>query len=73
MNKEKRNEEVVISISGNGFLQNMVRIIVGTLVEVGIGKREPESMKEILEQKDRSKAGYTISPRGLALAEVKYD
>ena len=73
VNKEKRNEEVVISISGNGFLQNMVRIIVGTLVEAGLGKREPESIKEILEKKDRSNAGYTISPRGLALAEVKYD
>lgn len=71
--KRDVNEEIVISISGNGFLQNMVRIIVGTLVEVGLGKREPESMKGILEEKDRARAGYTISPRGLALVEVKYD
>lgn len=69
----KKGAEVQISITGNGFLQNMVRIITGTLVEVGLGKREPDSVKEILEQKERAQAGYTISPRGLALVEVRYD
>ena len=62
-----------ISITGNGFLQNMVRIITGTLIEVGLGKREADSVKETLEQKDRTQAGYTVSPKGLALVEVNYD
>ncbi len=69
----KKGDEVQISITGNGFLQNMVRIITGTLIEVGLGKREADSVKETLEQKDRTQAGYTVSPKGLALVEVNYD
>lgn len=70
---ERKGKEVWISFTGNGFLQNMVRILTGTLVEVGLGKREPASVAEVLESKDREKAGYTISPRGLVLAEVDYE
>ena len=69
----KKEEQVEITITGNGFLQNMVRIIVGTLVEVGLGKRSVESVGEALESRDREQAGYTISPRGLALVGVDYE
>ena len=61
-----------IHISGDGFLYNMVRIITGTLVETGQGKRKPEEIKEIMEAKDRAKAGHTAPPYGLYLAEVYY-
>ena len=69
----KKEEQVEITITGNGFLQNMVRIIVGTLVEVGLGKRSVESVGEALESRDREQTGYTISPRGLALVGVDYE
>ena len=69
----KKEEQVEITITGNGFLQNMMRIIVGTLVEVGLGKRSVESVGEALESRDREQAGYTISPRGLALVGVDYE
>lgn len=58
---------------GDGFLQNMVRILTGTLIEVGMHKRTPESMLGILEAKDRTKAGYTMEPGGLCLMKVDYD
>ncbi len=57
---------------GNGFLQNMVRIMTGTLLEVGMGKREPGDMEEIIEAKDRRKAGYTAPAQGLCLMKVDY-
>lgn len=69
----KKEEQVEITITGNGFLQNMVRIIVGTLVEVGLKKRSVESVGEALESRDREQAGYTISPRGLVLVGVDYE
>ena len=69
----KKEEQVEITITGNGFLQNMVRIIVGTLVEVGLGKRSVESVGEALESREREQAGYTIAPRGLALVGVDYE
>ena len=69
---EKSGEEVKISVTGNGFLQNMVRIMVGTLVEVGLHKRSASDMKDILAGRDRERAGYTISPKGLALVNVVY-
>jgi tRNA pseudouridine38-40 synthase len=50
----------------------MVRILTGTLIEVGLGKRKAEKMKEILEAKDRKKAGFTAPPEGLFLEEVRY-
>ena len=65
--------EIKITYHGNGFLYNMVRIITGTLIEVGEGKRTPESMKDILEKRDRKEAGYTAPASGLILCSVEYD
>ena len=59
-------------ISANGFLYNMVRIIFGTLIEVGSGRLAPEDVKRVIEEKDRSKAGKTYSPDGLYLKNVRY-
>ncbi|MCD8217683.1 MAG: tRNA pseudouridine(38-40) synthase TruA [Clostridiales bacterium] len=58
---------------GTGFLQHMVRILTGTLLEVGYGKREPESMTELLEARQRSQAGFTAPAKGLCLLKVDYD
>lgn len=68
-----RGDEIRIEIRGDGFLYNMVRIITGTLVEIGQGRREPEEMQRIIEAADRTKAGHTAPPYGLYLAEVYYD
>ena len=57
---------------GNGFLQNMVRIMTGTLLEVGFGKREPEDVAAIMEAGDRKMAGYTAPAQGLCLMKVDY-
>jgi tRNA pseudouridine38-40 synthase len=59
-------------IAGNAFLQNMVRIIVGTLVDVGRGKRRPSDMAEILASRDRRRAGKTAPAQGLCLVTVEY-
>ena len=64
--------ELVISYTGNGFLPNMVRILTGTLLEVGEGKRKSEEMKEILEGADRALAGPTAPAHGLTLFKVEY-
>lgn len=64
---------VVLTFVGNGFLQNMVRIMTGTLIEVGLRKRSPESMKEILAAKDRQAAGAMAPAEGLCLAGVLYE
>lgn len=64
--------EIRILVTGDGFLYNMVRILVGTLMEVGFHRRTPESIKDILEQADRNLAGMTAPARGLALLEVFY-
>ncbi len=69
---KRQDDRVIIEITGNGFLYNMVRIIAGTLVDVGIGKIEPEEIKNIIEEKDRKKAGKTLPARGLCLLEVQY-
>ncbi|MCL2235317.1 MAG: tRNA pseudouridine(38-40) synthase TruA [Defluviitaleaceae bacterium] len=61
-----------ICINGNGFLYNMVRIIAGTLVEVGGGKIHPNQIPEIMKAKDRTQAGKTMPPQGLTLVEVFY-
>ena len=66
-------DEIDLEFIGEGFLQYMVRILVGTLIEVGEGKRDPFSMKELLEAKDRNLAGPTAPARGLTLMEVKYN
>lgn len=64
--------EVWLTFSGNGFLQNMVRIMVGTLLEVGRGEREPSDMTVILEAKDRERAGAMAPAHGLTLWKVEY-
>ncbi|MEK5059382.1 tRNA pseudouridine(38-40) synthase TruA [Paenibacillus shunpengii] len=69
-----RDQGVIhLFITGNGFLQHMVRIIVGTLLEVGEGKRKPQDMKMILEAEDRSAAGPTAVSKGLMLWNVEYE
>lgn len=70
---KEREGEVCILYHGNGFLQHMIRILTGTLLEVGEGKRTPESVKEILEAKDREKAGFTAPAKGLILLGVEYE
>ena len=65
-------DELVIRITGDGFLQNMVRIISGTLIEVGKGNLEPERIKDILAAKDRKKAGPMAPAKGLMLMGVEY-
>ena len=63
---------VKLEFEGNGFLQNMVRILTGTLIEVGLGKRDAGSMPEILAALDRQAAGYTAPAEGLCLQQVFY-
>ena len=65
--------ELRFTVSGDGFLYNMVRILVGTLLEVGMGKRSPDSIPALLDAKDRSQAGYLVPPHGLRLEAVYYN
>jgi tRNA pseudouridine38-40 synthase len=59
-------------ITGNGFLYNMVRIIMGTLIDIGYGRFKKEDIFDIIEAKDRSRAGHTASAVGLVLLNVQY-
>jgi len=68
----KSRGELVIEVEGDGFLRHMVRNIVGTLVEVGRGRRTPESMSAVLAARDRRRAGATAPARGLTLVRVRY-
>ena len=70
---DKIGGELRFTVSGDGFLYNMVRILVGTLLEVGMGKRSPDSIPALLDAKDRSQAGYLVPPHGLRLEAVYYD
>ncbi len=65
-------EEIIFEIRGNGFLYNMVRIIVGTLLDIGYGKEKPEYVTKILNSMDRNMAGKTVPAKGLCLVSVKY-
>lgn len=65
-------EEIVFDYTGDGFLYHMVRILTGTLIEVGEGKRTPESMKDILQSEERANAGVLVPAKGLTLVEVYY-
>lgn len=67
-----KDGNIDIYVKGNGFLHNMVRIIVGTLVDVGLGKIDPEQMKNLLLAKKRTLASDTAPAKGLALLDVKY-
>ena len=71
-NVYQKNEKIMIELTGNGFLYNMVRIIAGTLVEVGLGKIEPEKITEIIQDGKRENAGKTLPPNGLYLVKVMY-
>jgi tRNA pseudouridine38-40 synthase len=68
-----REESLVrLVFKGNGFLYNMVRIMAGTLVQVGLGKADPESVRRILDSRQRALAGPTMPPHGLCLKSVEY-
>ena len=69
---EVTGDIISIFYSGNGFLFHMVRILTGTLLEVGIGARKPEEIKEILAKKQRDSAGFLVPASGLTLLEVRY-
>lgn len=68
----KKDDFIVIRVTGNGFLYNMVRILAGTLIYCGNGKIKPEDMAEIIESGDRQKAGKTAGPSGLTLVKIMY-
>ena len=69
---DEKNGIIKISYRGDGFLQYMIRIITGTLLETGMGRREPSDMEAVLSALDREKAGYTVPPQGLFLERVYY-
>lgn len=68
-----QGSRVVLTYDGTGFLYHMVRILTGTLLEVGTYQRTPESVRDALDTKDRSRAGFLAPARGLFLREVRYD
>ena len=68
----EKESELEISYTGDGFLQQMIRILTGTLIEVGNGTKSPEDIPEILESKVRENAGFTVPAEGLALKSVSY-
>ncbi len=70
---EKEGNETVIRVTGNGFLYNMVRIIAGTLMDVGLGKKKPEDISKIISSGDRTQAGPTLPAKGLMLVGYEYD
>ncbi len=72
INIEESGNYIRFYFHGNGFLQNMVRIMTGTLLEVGCGRIDPEEIPEILEAKDRQRSGPTAKPEGLCLMKVDY-
>ncbi|MCR4605788.1 MAG: tRNA pseudouridine(38-40) synthase TruA, partial [Eubacterium sp.] len=69
---KKNASNISITVTGNGFLYNMVRIIAGTLIEVGQGRRTPESVKKAIDEKNRELAGPTAPAKGLVLKEIRY-
>ncbi|TAM72902.1 tRNA pseudouridine(38-40) synthase TruA [bacterium] len=70
---ERRGELVMVRVSGVGFLHRMVRVLVGTLVEMAQGRRDPDSLRAILDARDRRRAGYTAPAAGLYFAGVTYE
>lgn len=70
---EMPDNKIWIQLTGNGFLYNMVRIIAGTIVDVGLEKILPEDIEKIIKSKDREEAGKTLPPQGLYLVSVNYD
>lgn len=72
MKVQKKGKLITVSVTGDGFLYNMVRIIAGTLLDVGAGKIEPDEIPRILSSKERKRAGQTAPPEGLCLWKVTY-
>jgi tRNA pseudouridine38-40 synthase len=70
---EEKDEMFVFTIKADRFLRNMVRAVVGTLLEIGKGKLEVGDMKRIIEAKDRSQAGFSVPAQGLFLEKIEYD
>ena len=70
---DRQDDIIIMTIQGNGFLYNMVRIIAGTLLMVGRGQLKPEALEEIIKSKDRSKAGPTAPAKGLTLKSIIYE
>ena len=69
----KEKDRIIIELTGNGFLYNMVRIIAGTLIDVGTGKTLPKEIENIIKSGEREKAGKTLPPNGLYLVNVEYE
>lgn len=70
---ERKGHEIVFEVSGNGFLYNMVRIMVGTLIDIGRHELSPDSITAIIGSRVRENAGQTAPPQGLCLMEVSYE
>lgn len=70
---EKEQDVITIEVTGSGFLYNMVRILAGTLLQVGMGERSPQQMQEILKAKDRSAAGATAPAHGLTMIGITFN
>jgi len=70
---ESDGDEIIFHVTGDGFLRNMVRIIVGTLLEVGQGKRTVDDVRHALLARDRMRAGQTAPAKGLCLVRVEYE
>ena len=68
----QQDQRIIFKIEGNGFLYNMVRIITGTLLQVGVGAFQPKEIENILQAKDRTKAGPSAPAHGLRLIGIKY-
>lgn len=68
----KEENNLTFYITANRFLRNMVRAIVGTLIDIGLEKKTPNYIKEVIESRDRSKAGFSVSAKGLFLTEITY-
>ena len=68
----QQDDEIIIKIRGNAFLHNMIRIIVGTIINMCVNNKKPDDLMEILKKKDRDCAGFTAPPYGLYLADVEY-
>ena len=69
---KQNGSELVFHISANRFLRNMVRAIVGTLIEVGQGRKTVEGFRKVIESKKRSEAGLSVPAQGLFLTKVRY-
>jgi len=68
----KNSNQLIFTITADRFLRNMVRAIVGTMINIGLGKLEPDALHQIITSKDRSNAGFSVPAHGLYLVEIAY-